>query len=283
MKHYMEILKRMSALLFISLLMGACGSSTGTGNDSSGTDTTLQAEGTTVTTSNSKNEPSGQKQGNSLLSNVQTSAPAKDVAASQDALFIAEGDHGVEIIQIGYNDRIDYELITTITGINATYVTLSEDQTKLYVENKDGYYNVYDIRDIKAPRKEKVLTKGSLQTNPVSTSGVYEYAPKKKAGLYIYDISNPSQKTLVTQYNAIAVYAVVLVDQGTKALTANKEKGLTLLDVSHPDTVTRLSNKQLPGETLGLSVNPDSGLLFVANGDNGIKVFNLNIFLDELR
>ena len=279
-------IKKFSVILLLALTLVGCGSSSSSGGNNNGQN--LQTEGTaSYAVQNSANSVSHTDDTNtqtppSQLNTLQTHAPAKDVAGTDNALFIAEGDKGVEIVQIGYSDKVEHELVTTITGINATQLKLSNDQKELYVINKEGAINVYDISDIKSPRRTKLLVAGSIEVNPVSTDGTYEFLPKKQAGLHIYDVSNPSHKVLVGTYKEIPVYALVLVDQASKALAATGDHGLVLLDVADPAHIVKTAELPLDGKTLGVSVNKKSGLLFVANGDKGIKVFNLNILLDEL-
>ena len=272
-------------ILLVATLIG-CGGSSPKGENSNSKN--LQTDSATTpidqndNTSNVTTSDENIKIASSQLSSFQTRAPAKDVTSSDTALFIAEGDKGVEVVQIGYSDRIDHKLITTITGINATQVTLSDDQNELYVKNEQGSINVFDISDIHAPRRTKLLIAGTIQNNPISPEGTYEFVPKKQAGLYVYNISNPSNKELINTFREVPVYALVLVDQGSKALAAAGNNGIVLLDVADPMHIAKMADFALDGRTLGVSINKKSGLLFVANGNNGIKVFNLNILLDEL-
>jgi hypothetical protein len=284
MKINTQSLQKISLSALLVLILGACGGSTSNGENN--TNKNLQTEGAASLQNSSSNTSAGsqQKENKNLYAGTfETTAPAKDVTSSDNALFIAEGDKGVEVIQIGYNDKIEHNVITTITGINASKVSLSEDQTTLYVQNKEGFINVYDIQDIHAPRKVKILTKDSLQTNPVSRNGIYEYVPNEKFGMTIYDISNPANKQMISKFQETAIYALVLVDQGTKGLAATGDDGIALLDLGDPEHIQKLGDLPLEGKTLGISMNAKSGLLFVANGDLGIKVFNLNLLLDQLR
>ena len=284
-----NITYKISVATLLALTLIGCGSSNPQSGNDSGNN--LQTESTTAQIGqNGDTSISGIGNGNSAytkttssqLSTLQTRAPAKDVTSSDNALFIAEGDKGVEVVQIGYNDRVDHKLITTISGINATQISLSDDQKELYVINKQGSINVYDISDIQAPRRTKLLAAGSIQVNPVSTEGNYEFVPKKQAGLRVYDISNPSHKDLIATFHEVPVYALVLVDQASKALAATGNNGLVLLDVANPTHIAKTAEFPIDGKTLGVSVNKKTGQLFVANGDKGIKVFNLNALLDEL-
>lgn len=284
---YKRILQMSTTLLLTAFLTAGCGGSSSQGGDDKSSSTQLSTDGSSAisgktTTSDNIDYTENTDSVSAKTGEFQTRAPAQDVTASDSALFIAEGDKGVEIVKIGYSDRIDYELITTITGINATKVFLSEDQNTLYVQNRVGDLNVYDIQDIQNPQKIKILAKGSVTDDTVTTDGIYAFSPQKQNGLTVYDISNPSNKRIVAKYKDTPVYAIVLVDNDTKALVATKNEGIALLDIANPKNISYLASYDISGTVTGITVNRFSGLLFVANADKGVKVFNLNIFLDNL-
>ncbi len=277
--------KRFGLLLLTAILFTACGGSSTPSAGGTESGTSLQVEGTVITNqsgSTDKSDGTLQEKENANVSSFKTRAPAEDVTATENTLIVAEGDKGVEIIRIGYNDRIDHEVIATITGINATFVTLSDDARKLYVQNREGYINVYDISDVRNPLKAGLYTKEAIRLEPATRNGRYEFVVRNDKGMYIYDTGTSGSKKLVTSYTRTPVYGIVLVDGDTKALTATKNGGVDLLDISNFSHIEKIGNHPLAGETLGLSFNAKSGLLFVANGDQGVKVFNLNIFIDEM-
>ncbi len=273
----MDISKSFLTLAMLLLLAGCGGGGGSSAPAQNGTDnkTNLTTDGSTKNQQTTDNT-------NGSVSEFNTSANAQDLTASKDALFVAEGDEGVEIMKIGYKDRVEHEVVATISGINAKHVSLSSDQTKLYVENDQGFINIFDISDIKSPRKERIVTKQSLQIDPVSEDGRYQFAPKDKNGLYVYDVSNPSNKTLLVKYTKSPVFDLVLVDHDTKAIVATKTDGIDILKVDDIDHIKVIANEPISGNVLGVSLNKSTGLLFVANGDKGIKVYNLNLLLDNL-
>ncbi len=270
-----------AALLLCTALMTGCG-----GGSTPPATQSLQTEGATQNGSQQSSDKQNQTDNDSLreaLSGVKTRGPAKDVTSSKDALFVAEGDKGVEIIKIGYKDRIDHEVLSTITGINATFVTLSADKTRLYVQNREGFVNIYNISDIHHPVRERTVTAESLRLDPVSRDGRYRFVAEKEKGLCVYDISNPATPQRIAQYGQRPVYAVVLLDDDTRALTATKTDGVDLLDITDPASIKKIGHHPIAGETLGLSVNASKGLLFVARGDAGVKLYDLKIFLAQSR
>jgi hypothetical protein len=279
--------KRGFAFILTSvLLLSGCGGSNTTKSSSKiGTKSDLQTDGSIITNKSDDTQSSygsNNAQNSDAVASFKTKAPAEDVTSFEDTLFIAEGDKGVEIVRIGYNDRIDHEVIATISGVNATFVALSEDRSRLYVQNREGYVNVFNISDIKNPQREGLYTANAIKLSPTTKDGLYEFVTRDEKGMYIYDISNPSSKKRIGSYTETPVYGIVLIDNDTKALTATKTSGIDLLDISDFSKIKKVGNHPLSGTTLGLSLNETRGVLFVANGDQGVKVFNLNIFLNEM-
>jgi len=213
---------------------------------------------------------------------IKLSGSAEAITLSKDALFVAKGEDGVEIVKIGYEDSISSELVGAINGINAKSLSLSKDERKLYVENEQGFINVINISNLSNPIKESVTTKQEIQIFTTTKDKNYEFRPKGKNGLEIYDISNPSSPTLAHKFDKSNVYDVVLADNDTKALVAAGNTGINLLDITTITQPNMIVNFEIQGGVKGLSLNKDEGLLFVANGDNGVLIYSLNVMLDKI-
>jgi len=219
---------------------------------------------------------------NGKITTIKLSGTAEDIAISKDALFVAKGKDGIDIIKIGYNDFIESELITAIDGINARSVSLSNDGEKLYVVNEEGFVNVINITNISAPVKERVTTQQEVQKEAIAKDSNYKFVPKGEKGLEIYDISNPANHELKTTFNKSNAYDIVLVDNDAKALIAAGITGINLVDITTPTEPNMIVRFEIDGGTKGLSLNEEQGLLFVANGDKGVLVYHLNTVLDKL-
>ncbi len=290
MKNGISIGKYATTGMILALLFSACGGGSTPPSDTLSQDTAAKQEATPLTLEGAT-APNGDTSAaktdqeiahEELLSALKTKAPAEDVASGKETLFIAEGDKGVEIIKIGYHDRIDHELVARITGINATSVRLSDDQQSLYVQNREGFVNIYDISDIKSPKRIKITDSQSVNLNPQIRNGRYELAPQKDKGFIVYDISNPYDRSIISRYTESAAYALAPIDHDTKAIVATKDQGIDLFDISDLDHIQKIGNHPLPGDTLGVSVNETSGLLFIANGAGGVEVLNLNVVVDTI-
>ncbi len=210
---------------------------------------------------------------------ISTDSPAVDVAVSKETLFVAHGEDGVEIIKIGYDDVISSAKIAQVTDINAYAVSVSEDGSTLYVTNQEGFVNVVDISNVTKPQKVKVLTQREVNTFTTSQNGIYKFVPKDKNGLDIFDISNPHNPILESSMKNFSAYSVVVAQNDTKILVASGVTGINIVDITdikNPNTIARY---KLKGNTTGLALDREAGILFVANGDNGVTIFNVDMVI----
>ena len=216
------------------------------------------------------------------ITDIKTIGDANGVAYAQDTIFVSEGKNGVEIIKIGYNDTISSEIIYTIKGINAKSVILSKDEKTLYIENETGFVEIYNISDLTHPIKKGQTTKQKINNAAISANNTYKYIPKGKEGLEVVNISNPKALTEST-FNKSNAYDIVLIEDDTKALIATGAVGINLLDISNPKQINNIANYRIRGSSVtGLSLNSDKDILFVATGDKGVMVFDLDILLHKL-
>ncbi len=217
------------------------------------------------------------------ITTINASGKVESLAISKEAIFFAEGNNGVEIISIGYSDKISTELLFKIKDINAKQVTLSQDEQTLYVEDEVGFIQIIDISDLTHPKKTGRTTKQNIDNAALSKNGTYKYIPRGEEGLEIVNISNPSNIFIESTFKISNAFNVVLVENDTKALIATGSVGINLLDITNPRQVDNIANYRITGASVtGLSLNATEELLFVATGDEGVLVFNLDILLHKL-
>jgi len=264
----------------LSLIMIGCGGS------SNASDTpTLQsqsvAQDTQLVTQSIADKLSSDKNGK--ITTINASGEVESIAVSKEAIFFAEGENGVEIISIGYSDKISTELLFKINDINAKQVTLSDDEMTLYVEDEVGFIQIIDISDLTHPVKTGRTTKQDIDNAALSKDGTFKYIPRGESGLDIVNISNPSNIALESTFNKSNAFDVVLADNDTKALIATGPVGINLLDIIDPKQAENIANYRITGSNVtGLSLNTTEDILFVATGDKGVLVFNLDILLHKL-
>jgi len=214
---------------------------------------------------------------------IDTQAPARDVAMSKDALFVAEGGNGVEIIKIGYSDTISSELIGKIKVKDAKNVSLSDDEKRLFVEKQNGKITIVDIRDLSKPKIVGEKPKLKLDIDVKNSDNTYKYVPKGKGGLEVWSIANPASPTKEATMKSSNCFDIVLIDDDKKALIATGAVGIKLLKLDNPKAPNPVSTYRITGSKVtGLSLSPSDDILFVATGDKGVMVFNLDILLHKM-
>ena len=224
------------------------------------------------------------KQKSANLGNVKTAGDANNLVASKDGIiFIAEKSHGVEIISIGYTDKVASVLLSTIKDINAQNVILSSDESKLFIEDETGKYHVLDISDVKYPVEVEIINEFKKSLSVVSEDKTTKFSVKN-CGLVSEDISNTSNISRNFLLKDRDIQDVVLVDNDTKILIAHGLDGLQLFDVSgeNKNKPLMIGSQNLNGNTTGLSLLKKDGILFVANGESGVEIFDLSILLFEM-
>ncbi len=267
-----------STLLILPIMIG-CGG----GGTTTNTSTTTLSSQNVGTKPSSKPVESLSYNSDGKITTLTASSAVKSVASSQEALFFAEGEDGVEIIKIGYNDKISTELLFKISDITANHVTLSDDEKQLYVEDEKGFIQIIDISDLSHPKHVGRTTKQEIDNAAISKNGTYKYIPRGKNGLDVINISNPSNLIKESTYTISNAFDVVLTDTDTKALIATGPVGINLLDLSDPRHLTTIANYRIPNTSVtGLSLSQDNTILFVATGTKGVMVFNLDILLHKL-
>ena len=213
---------------------------------------------------------------------VMTQGEATALTISGDGIiFIAERNHGVEIISIGFTDRVSSNLLSVIDSIDAENVILSDDETKLFVEDKEGRFHVLDITNLSNPKEIEIIDEIEKSASTLSEDETMRYRVGS-CGLVGEDVSNPAQSERQFLLEDKAIQDVVLVDGDTKLLVAHGKEGLQLLDVSDVNNPIMVSTKELGDDTSGLSLLKKDGILFVANGASGVQIFGLEILLHEM-
>jgi hypothetical protein len=216
------------------------------------------------------------------LGSVQTEGEASALTVSKEGvIFVAEQSHGVEVISIGFNDRVTSTLLSTIESIDAVNVVLSSDESKLYVEDKAGKFHLLDISDLSHPVELDVIDKIEKSVSVLSEDASKRYRISV-CGLIGEDVRNPAETSQEFILKDKEIQDVVLVDNDTKLLVAHGEDGLQLLDLKEPKNPIMIATKNLSGDTSGLSLLKKDGILFVANGEKGVEIFDLDILLHEM-
>ncbi|WP_291725678.1 LVIVD repeat-containing protein [Bernardetia sp.] len=156
---------------------------------------------------------------------------------------------------------------------------------KLYTIDNDQM-RVFDIEENTNPTFEQTvdLISGVETVFPYNN---YLYLGTQ-TGMLIYDISNPSAPAYVSMYEHVQAcdpvvvqdnYAYVTIRSGTTCRNTVQIDQLEVIDVSNPTSPFALNQYPLENP-YGLGI--DNNLLFVCDGNAGLKVFDVTFTPDRI-
>jgi len=210
---------------------------------------------------------------------IKTKGEAQGLTLSQNGfVFIAESKSGVEIMNIGYNDEISSKNISSISNIDATKVTLSSDEKTLFIKDDRGLYHKFDLSDISNPVEVSVVDKVYRELSSINSDNTLKLK-LTPCGLVCNGGNDFSKREFIIKDKLIK--DAIFIDS-KHFLVAHSNDGLWLYSVEN-GTPILLSKRDLGGNTTGLSLIKKDGILFVANGEKGVEIFNIDILLHDMK
>ncbi len=215
------------------------------------------------------------------IGTVSTKGEASALTINRDGtMFVAEQKSGVEIISIGFHDEVSSSVLASIADIDAKNVILSSDERKLYIQDREDRYHLFDISNMSNPKELDIVTE--IEEKP------FHYNSDKTmrlrvspCGLIAEEMSQTQVQRLFLLKDKAIRDALFVADQ--KILVAHGDEGLQLYDITDPHTPKLVGSKRLDGSANGLSLLEKDGILFVANGKKGVELFNLDMLLAQMK
>ncbi|WP_338764844.1 hypothetical protein WAF17_00435 [Bernardetia sp. ABR2-2B] len=187
-----------------------------------------------------------------------------------------------------YEDGFSEEASTAIGngGKGGSLARFTVVGDKLYTIS-NNQMRVFDVQDNTDPTFEQTI--GLINgVETVFPYGNYLYLGTQ-TGMLIYDISNPSIPTYTSMYEHVQAcdpvvvqgdYAYVTVRSGTDCRNTFQIDQLEVINVSNPTSPFAVNQYQLENP-YGLGV--DDRLLFVCDGNSGLKVFDITFTPDQIQ
>lgn len=164
---------------------------------------------------------------------------------------------------------------TPTTGVGGSLARFTITQDHLYA--LDGsFLDVVDVAQPFSPvAKKEVTISWDVET-------LFPYRDKlfvgSRVGMHIFDLANPSQPTLYSQYSHILScdpvvaegdYAYVTLYGGSQCrVNTNELEIINIKDLKNPQLVKAYPMKNPHG------VGIDNGTLFICDGSDGLKIYN---------
>jgi len=170
----------------------------------------------------------------------------------------------------------DSEMSDSATGQGGSMTRFAINDNYLYIVDHSDI-SVFNIKDNTFEQVGKVNAGIGLET--IFARGEYLYLGANDA-MYIYSLAQPEAPQFIFRYAHIVSCDPVVV-QGNRAyvtlrggnLCNRGTNALEIIDISNPYEPTLISNNPMQSPH-GLAVVDN--LLFLCEGDNGLKVFNIS-------
>ena len=203
-----------------------------------------------------------------IVGNYKTPASAYGVALSGNYACVADGNSGLQIIDISDPTHPLFVSSYAMPGAAGDVVVRGQ-----YAYVNDTIAQLLLILDISNPANP-VLT-GSYRAGSivygVAVSDNYAYLANDQIGLTIVDISNPATPTFVGNYNTPGWSTGVAIS-GNYAYVADQTSGLQILNIANPANPTWVGSYSTPIGSVLVSGN----YAYLAAGDAGLLIVNIS-------
>ncbi len=207
------------------------------------------------------------------------------VAVAGDYLYLANFEDGVRVY-----DLTDPAAPVEVTGAHmdadGQAYALAVSGNYLYVANGDGGLLIYDVSHPTQPDFTGQIVPPLGAAYGLAVAGNLVYVANGGDGLRIYDVSspaNPIERAHVGGSNESLYVAYGVAVEGGFAFLACNEPGLEVYDVKDVNNVALVGSLNEGGQALYVTVA--GGLVYVANGDDGLRIDGLvwgeHVFYNE--
>ncbi|MGD8752558.1 MAG: hypothetical protein PVG14_14105 [Anaerolineales bacterium] len=221
-----------------------------------------------------------------------TPGQPNDLELLGDFIFVADGDTGVRIINIGNPSR-PYEMGSIDTPGDAVgldvvgeYLYIADSGEGMRIVNISNPISPVEVGGYNSPGDARTVAVVELFDESVpEQTGTDEaaievtdasqriaYIADGSSGLHLLDVSDPGNPVLLGSYNdAEFVQDVSVV--GERVFLATRQQGLLLVDTSNPADIKLLAVHDTPGLARRLFLG--GNLIFVADGNRGLRIVEL--------
>ncbi len=202
-----------------------------------------------------------------IIGSVDTPGGAYGVAVNGDTAFVADGDDGLQVIDVSTPSHPKI-IGSADTPGSAEKVTVIGN-TAFVLDSSVGL-KVIDVSTLSQPKI--IGPVDPLDACGMTVIGNTAFVVDGKS-LQVIDVSTPSQPKIIGSVDTPGVACEVAVN-GNTAFVGDWSGGLQVIDVSMLSQPRIIGSADTPGYTSGVAVNGDT--VFVANGDGGLQVIDVS-------
>ncbi|MFZ2634560.1 MAG: hypothetical protein WA081_01395 [Desulfosalsimonadaceae bacterium] len=205
-----------------------------------------------------------------------TPGEAKDVKISGDFAFVADGEMGLQIIDmtdktapaiVGSCDTPGFASGVFVTGSYA------------YIADGDMGIAVVNVSNKTAPVRIASIDTPGVAEN-VAVAGNYAFIADGDAGLHVADITDKTTPVIIGAVDTPGAASGVFV-AGNYAFVADGEMGLSVIDITDKTQPLGIASMDTPGFAGDISVI--GNYAYVADGKEGVCVINVTIPAQPVR
>jgi hypothetical protein len=200
---------------------------------------------------------------------IATPGRANAVAADGDYVYVADGDYGLQIIDV--NDKSEPILLGAVDTTGSALDVASQGDIVCVAFGPEGLV----IVDVGNPNTPTI--RGAAETpgnnRGVEISDTLAYVADDVVGLMLFDISDPSTPTTLGVENTPGE-AVDVAIAGPLAYVADETLGLRVVNVTDPFTPWLVNTVGIPG--LAKRVFVSGGYAYVAARHAGVQVIDIS-------
>jgi len=200
------------------------------------------------------------------ISKLDTIGDAQAIAISGTTAFVANGLGGLQIVDVSSNPPTMLGKYQT-TGFAANVAV--QGSTAVVTDGRNVH--VINVSDTSAPTANDVWASGGFLAG-VDIDGNYAYIADSGYGLWIIDLSNPSNIVEAGSFDTAGMAYGVAVANGV-AYVADGVKGLQIIDVSTPSSPSLIATFDTAG--LARDVEVTNNLAYVADSLAGVTVVDV--------
>lgn len=200
---------------------------------------------------------------------IATPGQANAVAVAGDYVYVADGDNGLQIIDV--HDRSQPELLGAVDTAGTALDLSWWDDIVCLAYGQAGLV-IFDTQDPGAPRiTGSASTPGDARG--IEISDTVAYVADDVVGLMLFDISDPSAPVALGVENTPGK-AVNVAVAGPLAYVADETLGLRVVNVSNPQVPWLVNTIPISGLVNDVFVT--GGYAFVAAGRAGVQVVDVS-------
>lgn len=197
-----------------------------------------------------------------------TPGQASDIVVVGDYAYIADGDQGIQIINLF--DKNNPEIIGTC-DTPGTAIGIFIDAVYAYVAAGNGGMVIIDISDKSDPVIIAAFDTGGV-ARKIFVSGDYAYVATGH-GLNIINISGKTAPVVTGIYDTPGTASDIWVENNY-AYVADGEKGIAIIDIT--DKTAPILAKTLDTDGFAESVSVTADIAYVADGANGLCAIDVS-------